>query len=390
MRFIFIFLLPIFCFSQERIAIQGSIFDNNNYEVPYAAVGIVKKHIGTSSTDEGTFYFVITEKELEDTLQISCIGYNTFKIKIKDFISRESKRIILNEKVTELSDVYVLNPDDYVKRAIKNLKDNTISSNHQLKMLYRRWSVEDNICRYYIEHYINAIDRGPSSYMVDFAIEQSRTSSEYRFVKNEQKIHALRYMEMNNPIRKGLQIRSYKWKKVGDSSYDGEDIIIVEGAINKSDFVRLFIGFDTYSIYKIEMYKDPKIGKSLEATYIYKKNDKGELYLSYHNREWKGSSKLTERIKQIMQNNGQYVPNYIPIAYRHEVFVLEVEEDKKKFDMAGVQGDMDMTLFKVPFNSEFWKNISLPPETTFFKKNIKELESLYDVPIETQFNYSNN
>ncbi len=55
----------IFSFSQEKTAIQGSIFDNNNYEVPYAAVGIVKKHIGTSSTDEGTFYFVITEKELE-------------------------------------------------------------------------------------------------------------------------------------------------------------------------------------------------------------------------------------------------------------------------------------------------------------------------------------
>ena len=53
--------------------------------------------------------------------------------------------------------------------------------------------------------------------------------------------------------------------------------------------------------------------------------------MSYHNREWKGSSKLTERIKQIMQNNGQYAPNYIPIAYRHEVFVLEVEENKKKF-----------------------------------------------------------
>ena len=79
-------------------------------------------------------------------------------------------------------------------------------------------------------------------------------------------------MEMNNPIRKGLPIRSYKWKKVGDSSYDGEDIIIVEGTINKADYVRLFIGFDSYSIYKIEMYKDPQIGKSLEATYIYKKN----------------------------------------------------------------------------------------------------------------------
>jgi len=31
----------------------------------------------------------------------------------------------------------------------------------------------------------------------------------------------------------------------------------------------------------------------------------------------------------------------------------------------------------------------MPPETKFYKKNISELESLYDVPIETQFQYSN-
>jgi len=37
----------------------------------------------------------------------------------------------------------------------------------------------------------------------------------------------------------------------------------------------------------------------------------------------------------------------------------------------------------------FWKNISLPPETKFYKENISELESLYGVSIETQFQYSN-
>ena len=114
MRIIPLIFFTLFSFSQEKIALQGSIFDTDNYEVPYAAVGIVKKHIGTSSTDEGTFYFVITERELQDTLQISCIGYKTFKIKVKDFIARENKRIILEQKITELSDVYVLTPDDYV------------------------------------------------------------------------------------------------------------------------------------------------------------------------------------------------------------------------------------------------------------------------------------
>ena len=129
LKYFSLILFTVFSFSQEKIALQGSIFDTDNYQVPYAAVGIVKKHIGTSSTDEGTFYFVITQKEIEDTLQISCIGYKTFKIKVKDFIERENKRIILEQKITELSDVYVLTPNDYVKLAVKNLKQNTISNN---------------------------------------------------------------------------------------------------------------------------------------------------------------------------------------------------------------------------------------------------------------------
>ena len=48
-----------------------------------------------------------------------------------------------------------------------------------------------------------------------------------------------------------------------------------------------------------------------------------------------------------------------------------------------------MTLYKIPYDQDFWRNVSIPPETKFYKKNIGELESLYDVPIKTQFEYSN-
>jgi hypothetical protein len=49
-----------------------------------------------------------------------------------------------------------------------------------------------------------------------------------------------------------------------------------------------------------------------------------------------------------------------------------------------------MTLYKISYDKNFWKNISLPPETKFYLKNVEELEGLYDVPIETQFLFSNN
>ena len=310
-------------FSQQKIALKGIILDQDKLPVPYASIGIISKNIGTTSTEEGTFNFIVTNKEKIDYLEISSIGYQTFKITVNDFLSRKNKTIILKEKTTELSEISIMNTEDYVKMALKNLKNNSISKNHQLKILYRRWSVEDNICRFYIEHFMNVIDRGPSSYITKYAIEESRKSSEYRYIKNLQNRHAIEYMELNNPLRKGIYHGDYKWKKIENSSYDGEDINIIEG-LNDTSSLKLYIGYDTFKIYKLEITRNPpKKGKYLHSLYLYKKNKEGKLYLSYHNREWRGSGKLTENMKRILLKQKKITGNYIPIAYRHEVFVLE-------------------------------------------------------------------
>ena len=390
---LFLLVLSSFTYSQNKTVVEGVIVDEYNYGVPYAAIGILSKNLGTSSNDEGAFYFLVSDKELNDVLEISSIGFKTFKISIEDYISLNEKKIVLEENVTELSDVLVKSNEDYVRLALKNLKENTLNKPHQLKVLYRRWSVEDNICRYYIEHFINVNDRGPYSNISDFNITQTRNSADYRFVNNEQKLHALKYMEWNNPLRKSISVRSYKWRKLGVSNYDGEDVIILNGTgiddRGNERTLKLFIGFDTYSIYKLEFSKVPLTGKSMDGIYVYKKNSEGKLYLSYHNREYKAFVKVTERIKNLLLQSGQRSRKYIPMDYRHEVFVIGVEEDKKMFNYTGMTGQKDMTLFKIPYDPNFWKNISLPPETKFYKENISELVSLYGVPIETQFQYSN-
>jgi len=386
---LFSLFVTLHVFSQQKIALKGIILDQDKLPVPYASIGIISKNIGTTSTEEGTFNFIVTNKEKVDYLEISSIGYKTFKITVNDFLFRKNKTIILKEKTTELSEISIMNTEDYVKMALKNLKNNSISKNHQLKILYRRWSVEDNICRFYIEHFMNVIDRGPSSYITKYSIEESRKSSEYRFIKNLQNRHAIEYMELNNPLRKGIYHGDYKWKKIENSSYDGEDINIIEG-LNDTNSLKLYIGYDTFKIYKIEITrKPPKKGKYLYSLYLYKKNKEGKLYLSYHNREWKGSGKVTENVKRILLKQKKITGNYIPIAYRHEVFVLELEEDKKRFEKYKTIEEMDMTLYDIPYNKYFWDNVSLPPETLFYKKNIGELESLFNIPIEKQFKFSN-
>ena len=381
--------LPSNLQAQKNIPITGKIVDDNDKEIPFAAIGIISKNVGTTSTEDGTFYFQISPNELKDTLSISSLGFSTYLLPVSQISINEKMVIVLEEKTTSLNEVVVNSTSFYVRQALKKLKENTINKNHELNLLYRRWSVEDNICRFLIEQNIKALDRGPSSYLNRFSIENTRTSADYRFVKNEQKLHALKYMEYNNPLRKGINTNTYEWKTIGDSTYDEEDVIIVQGVISGHETIELYIGLDSFKIYKIEMEKKPKIGKSLSATYIYKKNKDDKLYLSYHQREWKGSSKLPENVKRAMINASKTPPVYIPIAYRHEVYVLDLIENKSLFQTVESISNLDMSNYESNYDEKFWKSLSIPPKTRFYRKNVEELEGIYGVSLEDQFKYAN-
>ena len=236
--FILFSFIYINSFSQGRIVIEGSVVDEYEMEVPYAAVGIIKKNIGVTSTEDGTFSFFVSNNELDDILEISSIGFETFKIKIKDFRYGD-KRIVLKEKVSALEGVVVSAPINNVKLAFKLMKENFINNTHQLDILYRRWDVEENICRYFIEHYLTVLEKGPPSMLRRYSLKESRNSADYRYVKNNAKTHPIENTVWMNPLRNGASISSMKWKKIDVSSYDNEDIIIYEGK-SDDEIIKLF------------------------------------------------------------------------------------------------------------------------------------------------------
>jgi len=385
---LFFLCFSFYSYSQSRIVVEGSVVDEYELEIPFAAVGIIKKNIGVTSTEDGTFSFIVSNNELDDLLEISSIGFETYKIKIKDFIYG-NKKITLKEKVSALEGVVVSAPINIIKLAFKKIKENFVNENQQLDILYRRWDVEDNKCRFFIEHFLTVIEKGPPTSLRKFSIKESRNSADYRYVKNNAKMHPIQNTVWMNPLRNGTSIRSLKWKKTEVTTYDDEDVIVYEG-ISESENIKLFVGFDTYKIYRIERSWKPSVGRSQNGIWIYKKDSESKLYLSYHQREWIGARKLPENVKNILISNGKPVPNFVPVEFRHELFVLGIKKNKKDFDsFKETLEQKDMSLYKINYNDNFWKNINLPPETSYFRKNISELESLYDVPIETQFKYSN-
>ncbi len=373
-----ILLLCFSAYSQKDIKLAGTIFDENKVPVPYAAIGIPSKYIGTSSNDDGAFFLALSKSNLADTLEISSIGFKTIKTTVQKFINRKNKDITLEEAAISLDQVTILASDDYVKLAKKSLRKNMISKPHQLNVLYRRFSREHHKSRFLVEHYAKVIDQGPLyDTITGIQVLEGRKSVDYRMVKKKQPLHAINIMAMNNPLRQGIIFNKYNWQKIGDSSYDGEDIAIIQGSDKKKPRIKikLHIGIDTKSIYKIQT-------TNLNAIYIYKKNKDGKLYLSYHSRE----SMYNETIQGVHKENLNLSTDKVLVSFRHEAIILGIETDKKKINIGenyGKKGDMGD--LKVSYNPDFWANLSMPPASKFYKESVKELESVYGIELENQF-----
>lgn len=389
----YVVLIAIFTLTvisaQQKIEINGIVYDADKNPIPYAAVGIPSKKIGTATNDDGEFSLKINQENLTDSLEISTIGFKTFKIKIQDYIDKKLKSITLQEEVVMLATITLQKPDFYVKKALKSVKKNTVSDKHQLNMLYRRSSVENGKTRFLVEHYLNVIDYGPSdTRLEEVGIAEIRKSADYRFVFQKQPVHAVHIMAQVNPLRQRIYESDYDWERVDDTSYDGEDVLIIQGTKKNQkqhkdkNYIRFYIGIDTYAIYKIDVsrYASPFAG--LEAFYIYKKDDDGKLVLSYHNREARFRTQVSAQQQQMLKLKNKFVQS----SYRHEAIVLTVEKDKKKFDVKNsIYDKKDIGDYQIDYNPDFWKTLNLPPETKFYKKSVKELESIYEVSLENQF-----
>ncbi|WP_282135807.1 carboxypeptidase-like regulatory domain-containing protein [Seonamhaeicola maritimus] len=365
--------------AQQKIEISGIVLDEFNEPVPYVAVGIVEKYIGTASTEDGTFSFLVTAAEMQDSLSVSSLGYDPFKIKVADYLKLEKKEIVLKETVTELNEITLLSPKDYILNAIKALKDNTLSQPHKIELLYRRAAEEEGKAKFFVENYIKIRDRGAAYPMGIVEVEAARKSADYRYWKRKQWRHSIHDMFDVNPLRPNSSqharnLKKLTYKKIGDSSYEGEDVVIIEARNPKIDWekIKFYIGVDTYKVYRIER------GGSL---FVYKKHKTGKMVLSYFKNEWRFPKHQipTELHGTIAET----------LRYKTEAFILEVETNKKKMRVVPYGVETDMGVLDLKYDANFWKNLSIPPDTKFYKRIKNELEGLFGVSLEKQYQIVN-
>jgi hypothetical protein len=93
---LFFLLFPIICPAQQLI--QGKIVEvGTSLVIPFATIGLAKQNTGTNATEQGEFRISCKQPAL-DSLVVSCVGYTTLRIPLKDFISNSIIALSPNEK----------------------------------------------------------------------------------------------------------------------------------------------------------------------------------------------------------------------------------------------------------------------------------------------------
>jgi len=147
MKFIMFFVLLSICdvaFGQQYY-VKGYVNDSITFKpIPYVNISIKGFNRGTVSNGKGFFYFVFTQEELTDSLNISCVGYFSKSYLLQ---SINGKEMVINimPKIFELSEAIIRSksPEELLRQAIRNVPKKFSNDKSTQIALYK-----ETICQY--------------------------------------------------------------------------------------------------------------------------------------------------------------------------------------------------------------------------------------------------
>ena len=186
---ILIFSIPSTLQSQTYHTFKGKVIEKQgNLPVPFAAIGIKKAGIGVNSNELGEFTFHFSSKNINDTIDISCLGYLKVRLPIKLINFHEYQTVELSANMVSLNDVTIkgkarpLKAKEIVAKAILHIPDNYSLVPFQLSGYYRDYLKENS--KYYnlVEAAITIEDNGFNTYDFEKSLlqfQQFRINKDY-------------------------------------------------------------------------------------------------------------------------------------------------------------------------------------------------------------------
>ena len=184
-----LFLLPamlLICtvlVAQQFRTITGKVEDaNTGSPLQYASVHLKNSTTSTVTNNEGEFTFKVPVDRLDDSLQVSYLGYRNLAVAVRDFNPKRARRIKLEPSNLDIRSITVRTDDaeELFKSAFssKSRRLNYIEHSHGMSGFYRETIKKGNKYLVLTEAVVDIVKQSYSSISPDnVAIYKGRTNT---------------------------------------------------------------------------------------------------------------------------------------------------------------------------------------------------------------------
>jgi hypothetical protein len=303
--FLKVLCIPIFIFSFNSFAqtiVSGTLVSFESKQViPFAHIYLTNTNtgsfLGTVSDTNGNFTLKISDERLNDSITISCVGYDNLKLKITTV---NSDSIFLKESKTKLHPIVItdLSANLFIKKCIQNIPQNYKNAtfyNHGFA--WQAFEI-DGVCRRFIQAFISATYNYTTerivrkinydSLNVQLIAETDEPIPEY------DSLHHHLYFDLIRTSPSVLNLAHFnEWifSYTYDKNSDFDDVVVIE-AVSRGEFINNYI-----------FYIDPKDFAFRKIEYHYRwpaaTDDKPPVFISEYDKIKSGLVSKKNILKEI-------------------------------------------------------------------------------------------
>ncbi|MEQ8240715.1 MAG: carboxypeptidase-like regulatory domain-containing protein [Cyclobacteriaceae bacterium] len=185
-----ILLLNITILQSQSIVISGRVLDKaTNEALPFATVGFPNSALGTITNGDGDFELPIPEAFKNSSIRVSYLGYESTSVDPSKFDS--NMLIVLSPSTIQLAELVIrpLEPEDYIKRAVKKFPENYTTEPFNSTAYYREKFTENGnflgMTEGYFKSYTSNYQDSVSNQYQLLLLRKAKNISELEFMKDK-------------------------------------------------------------------------------------------------------------------------------------------------------------------------------------------------------------
>ncbi|MBN1118381.1 MAG: carboxypeptidase-like regulatory domain-containing protein [Bacteroidales bacterium] len=128
----------------KNVIVEGKVYGKREKAIPFATIYFERLSRGTIANSDGEFRFIVPERNLNDTITITCMGYNQVKVPPHIYLTQRLD-IELSPISIPIKSIIIrpTNPNEIIRKSVEAIGKNYLSEPVLLTAFFRETSKQN-------------------------------------------------------------------------------------------------------------------------------------------------------------------------------------------------------------------------------------------------------